>query len=350
MYDADNFGLNDDYEYHEIIIDSRDALTQFSSSYTSLNWPKITLGKPLERVAAVKVLQVIIPNTYYPINSTNNQIGYYSWLGTDPVRWTNQGPDSITPGNYTKTELDTQVSNTLTNSIPTTFSVTDLPAQMKSYYLNSGTAPADRNYMFSFLNTLQTSEEINNNARTNPRLILGWEGGAGRITGSLLGAGTSGITVSKGPQVFGGAGTLKFTTTTNVVQSNGPPSIYLNSSIIGSMIHVYLNGNGHMIPPNTGNDNSQICSIPVKNVARGENIIYSDPDPQKWFRFGGNLNFPTSFDFYLTSGVNNIPLDLNGQSFIVKLGVLTNKREFERSFPTSTNTGYERVRNLVITK
>jgi hypothetical protein len=116
------------------------------------------------------------------------------------------------------------------------------------------------------------------------------------------------------------------------------------------MIDVYLNGNGHMIPPNTGADNPQICSIPVPKTTRGENIIYTDPDPQKWFRFGGDLNFPTSFDFYLTSGVNNTPLDLNGQSFIVKLGVLTNKREFERTFPTSTIGGYERVRNLIVSK
>jgi hypothetical protein len=348
MYDANNFGINDDYEYHEIIVDSRDALSQFSPSHTSLNWPKIVLGKPLERVAAVKVLQVVVPNTYYPINSTNNVFGYYSWFSGDPIRWTNRGPITIPPGRYTKSEL-VPVIQSLLGSTPTSWTISDLPTQTKTLYLNNGTTAANRTYMFTFTNTSQTDAEVNNSARTNPRKVLGWEGGAGRATGASLTPGTSGISVSKGPNVFGNINEVKSATTPFVDEINGPPYLYLNSTIIGSMVNVYLDGNGHMVPPNTGADEEQICSIPVPTTARGENIIYTDPDPQKWFRFGGNLNFPTTFDFFLTSGVNNTPLDLNGQSFVVKLGVLTNKREFERTFPTSTNSGYKRVRNLVVT-
>ena len=106
-----------------------------------------------------------------------------------------------------------------------------------------------------------------------------------------------------------------------------------------------------MIPPNTGAIGPQLCSIPVGDTLSGENIIYNDPDPQKYFKFGGNLSFPTSFDLYLTSGTasEQVPLDLNGGSFIVKLGVLTNKKTIDRSFPSSTG-GYSRVRQLVLTK
>jgi hypothetical protein len=352
MYDSNNFGLNDDYEYHEIIIDSRDAVNSFESGYTSLNWPKIQLGKPLERVAAIKVLQVIIPKTYYPINSTNNVFGYYSWFSTDPVRWTNRGPITIPVGQYTQSEI-IPVIQSLLGSTPTSWTITDLPSQIKTLYTNNGTTAANRSYMFSFTNTSQTSTEVNNSARTNPRLVLGWQGGAGQATGAALAAGTSGINVSKGPNVFGNLNQVKAASTPNVVQNEGDPYIYLNSSILGSMVNLYLNGNGHMNAPNTGADGPELCSIPVPtSVPRTENIIYTDPDKEKWFKFGGNLDFPQVFDMYLTLGVasDQVPLDLNGESFIVKLGVLTNKKEFERTFPSSTVGGYERVRNLIVTK
>lgn len=357
MYDSNNFGVSDDFEYHEIIIDSRDALSQYSPNYTSLNWPKIFLGKELERVAAVKVLQVIIPKTYYPINSTNNRMDFWSWLSPT---WTNRSGGAgyaFNPGYYSVSSLTTEFKRVLDlvwnpwiftptysnikqkwTSIPTNLSPSFTRWLMMGFRVSSTTADV----------SAQSFEEVNNNARTNPRKILGYEGGAGS-------QGPVANTVApwiRGPNFSSvGVGAKSFGEAPFVTQLE-PTSIYLNSKTLGSMINnIHLNGAGHLVTPGTGADEEQVCSIPVpSSITRGENIIYSDPDPQKWFRFGGNLSFPTTFDFYLTSGVNIEPLDLNGSSFVIKLGVLTNKREFERTFPTSTNGGYSRVRNLIVTK
>lgn len=367
MYDSNNFGVSDDFEYHEIIIDSRDALSQYSPNYTSLNWPKIFLGKELERVAAVKVLQVVIPKTWYNVTSDNGTFRQFMYFTQPPSRWTMYNPAVITPGRYTKSLLLTATVTAMVAAPINVISITDLPSQMKSSWAISGSGSSVRTFMHTFGGSLQPTTAIdqaysmyNNNARNNPRRALGWQGGSGAPTaGTTLlsalsqGVGSTGATITAypGPNVPPITQLPKTYSTPNVNELD-PPSLYLNSKTLGSMINnIHLNGAGHMVTPGTGADEEQICSIPIPSTTlAGENIIYSDPDPQKWFRFGGNLNFPTSFDFYLTSGVNIEPLDLNGSSFVIKLGVLTNKREFERTFPTSTSGGYERVRNLVITK
>lgn len=363
MYDSNNFGLSDDYEYHEICIDSMDSTQAFNPAYTNLNWPKITLGKELENVAAIKVLQVIVPKTWYNINTTNQTFNFYSFWNIDtPVNfWRNRGPLTIAAGQYTKSSLITEMSSILTtalSSIPLTATLSDLASRMKMFYTISGSVGADRKYLLGMSEvegTAQSSSTIlKNNARTTPRRVLGWEGGMGTATSTSITVGTglpaSITTLYYSPQVWGVTGSAKTTTSTFVDELN-PPTIYLNSRTLGTMVNLFLNGNGIMIPPNTGAIGPQLCSIPVGNTLSGENIIYSDPDPQKYFKFGGNLKFPSSFDLYLTSGTSSeqIPLDLNGGRFCVKLGVLTNKKTIDRSFPSSTG-GYSRVTKLVLTK
>jgi hypothetical protein len=165
------------------------------------------------------------------------------------------------------------------------------------------------------------AEAYQNNGRFNPRRVLGWEGNAGFPTSTKVLSSSNGISVNPSNNVRGWNIATKSFETPYTEELN-PPYLYLNSKILGSMINVYLNGAGHMIAPNNGGDTEQICQIPVNsNIPSGENIVYSDPDPQKWFKFGGNQSFPTSFDLYLTNGVESeqVPLDLNGASFIVKM-------------------------------
>lgn len=367
MYDLNNFGVSDDYEYHEILLDSRDTTSAFNGTYTKENWPKFQLGKPLDNVAAIKVLQVVVPKTYYTINSTNNTFNFWTFFVSDNPRWTNRGPVTIPVGHYTKAELNTVLSSVLTTaiSISITFNLTDLPAQMKTFWDNTGTDASNRTFMYAFsdpiqystvypsLNTITNFLEVNNNARTNPRLVLGWEGGAGTTSGTLVSSNTGLPAGTPAPyrnnQVVGGLNISKDTTTTNVDQIDGPPYLYLNSRTFGGMIHMYLNGLGHMNTGNESADGPQICQIPVTNVTRGKNIIYSDPDPQKWF-FLGNVEFPKMFDLYLTAGVSSpfVPLDLNGASFVVKLGILTNKKTNEQIFASTSETN--RVTKLISAK
>jgi len=335
MYDANNYGISDDYEYHEITINSRDSTQAFNGTYTNLNWPKIFLGKELENVAALKVLQVVVPKTYYEVNPTNSEIeNFHEFTGM----YTQRADPVFASGTYTGSELATEVASKLqTASTVYTYAGSYNSKTMKLSLTNN---MASANYKFRFgIQTLtQTAAELTNNARDNPRLVLGLQGG--------VGAGASGFSTNISSN--SGTRTLNSYYTCQLIC----PSLYLNSSIIGSMVNLYLNGSGHMNAPNTGADGPQICSIPVNSsIANGENIIYNDPDPQKWFTFGGDLDFPLMFDFYLTAGVasDQVPLDLNGASFCVKLGVLTNKKTFERTFPQSTFAS-GRVNKLISAK
>lgn len=348
MYDANNFGLNDDYEYHEMCIDSADSTNAFSTTYSRLNWPKITLGKPLDNVVAIKVLQVIVPKTYYVFNSSNNTFGFYRYQ-TSGVGWQVNGIPSITPGNYTIAEMLLEIDTRL-EACFTGWTITSLPNQLKmNYYNNAGTGTS-RYFLLSFIDTTQTFEGRNNNGRNNPREALGWVGNAGTIGGGLLAGSGLPISVYRGSNVFPfSTGIPKQTDTPNVIQLEGPKYIYLNSKTIGPAININLNGYAHMIPANTGGTGPQICKIPVDNTPFGGNIIYSDPDPQKWFHCPlGKL--PSQLDFYLTLGVDDptIPLDLNGASFIVKLGIITSKQTIERDF-SSTTVG-SRITKMIKTK
>lgn len=275
--DGNNYGLNGNYDYNEFEIDSFDALQSFNSTYTISNWPRIFFGKPLDNVVAVKVLQATIPFTYYVVNSSNNTFLLNATTITIPV------------GSYTSAEM-----------------VTTLGSLLSAALAGTTIAFSDSTMKFTISNTVPTAFTLTfgsagNNGQTNARLILGYN---------------AGVTSSSATQVA-----------PNVAQLNGPPYLYLNSRSLGAMVHVYLNGDGLVNSAGTGADGPQVCMIPV-NTTRGNTITYTDPDPQKWF-FTGSHNLSGNLDFYLTAGVGSeqVPLDLNGSRFVIKLGILQSRAQ-----------------------
>ena len=284
--DGNNFGLNGNYEYNEFEIDSFDALQAYNPTYTSLNWPRIYFGKPLTNVVAVKVLQVTVPFKYYVVNSLNNTFLFNATTVTLDV------------GSYTASELATHVGTKVNGIIAGTTSCSYVAATMKFTISNS--TPTAFTLTFG---------SAGNNGTTNARIILGYN---------------AGVTASSATQVA-----------PNVAQWNGPPYLYLNSATLGAMINLYLNGDGIVNANGTGADGPQICMIPV-NTTRDNTITYNDPDPQKWF-YVGSQNFNAGLDFYLTMGVGNqqVPLDLNGSRFCVKLGILQSKDQGNDNMPSA---------------
>lgn len=285
--DGNNYGLNGNYDYNEFEIDSFDALQQFGGSSIT-NWPKIFFGKPLENVAAVKVLQVTVPNTYYVINSTNNTFTLNESAGLGG------GTVTLPVGTYTTSEFPAILKTALEVPGNLTYTITYSDTTMKLTISGDDGTAAAKDFNFVFTN--------------NPSLA------------AILGCNRTGSTISTtaDPAVL---------VTPNVIQLNGPPYLYLNSRSLGSMIHLYLNSDGIVNTTGKGADGPQICLIPV-NVTRGETITYNDPDPQKWF-FTGSQNFTGFLDFYLTLGTGDeqVPLDLNGGRFIVKLGILQSRAQ-----------------------
>ena len=96
---VDNFGLNPHYKYFEIVLDSLDASVATSTGNTALDWPTFQLATPVPNLAAVKVLEVQIPFSFYTINSSNN-----TFTLTDTTPLTN-AVITIPVGNYNTTTL-----------------------------------------------------------------------------------------------------------------------------------------------------------------------------------------------------------------------------------------------------
>ena len=60
-----NFGLNPDYLYRELELDSYDCQNALVAGVSKTNWPNFQLTRPLTDIAAVKILEVQIPFTWY---------------------------------------------------------------------------------------------------------------------------------------------------------------------------------------------------------------------------------------------------------------------------------------------
>jgi hypothetical protein len=295
--DGNNYGLNGNFEYSELLVDSFDA-TQWYSGSSITNWPRILLGKPMENVVAVKVLQATIPYKYYVFNSTNNTftLNESSGLGGGTV--------TIPVGTYTTSEFTTILKTALEIPGALTYTVTYSDTTMKFTISSSDASPRDFNLVFT----------------SNPSCAAAM-GFSSNPTDNLNFSTTSTTPTLVAPYV---------------AQLEGAPYLYLCSRTLGAMVHVYLNGSGIIDPVNFGADGPQIAMIPMNATTRGQNITYNDPDPQKWFYLGAH-NMSRNLDFYLTLGIGNeaTPLDLNGARFQVKLGILTSKMQGNDSLPST---------------
>jgi hypothetical protein len=145
---------------------------------------------------------------------------------------------------------------------------------------------------------------VGDNGNFNPRLFLGFESGT---TSSTFVPGTGAVINAQ-----------------NFSQVTGPNYVYLNSRKLGALVDLYLPSGASNI--GAGNTGAQIAKIPV-SVQPGGTIFWQDPDPMKYFDFENLINL-SDLDLYLTLGnsSNQVPLQLNGLSFSVKIGVLVNKQ------------------------
>ena len=286
---SNNYGLNPNYNYYEFSLDSDNAVRALNGLYPKTDCPLYFLGgkKDLTNIAAVKILEVQIPFSYYLFTtSTFTGLpgnGYFTY--TDPL-----GTQTISlEGNFTSAQLVTTLKSKL-----------DAARVANGGALNAFTVSFDNSLgkftiSAAFVFTLTFSAN-------SGYAILGMNQGANTSNGS-------GILVSP-----------------NVALVSGPNYLYLNSNAIGTLVNLYL--------PTTeanpgGNAGPQIAKIPV-NTAPGGIIYWQDPDPQKWFDVE-NLSQLQQLDFYLSLGNNPEIVRLNGLSFSVKFGVLLNKENLQEN-------------------
>lgn len=289
-------GFSPSYKYYEFELDSLDCRTGYTNDYAKTNWPLFKIGgkRPLQNIAAVKILEVQIPFTYYVFNGTNN---------TFQLDETGQVPVTVTipVGNYTMTQMATILATGLTAAS-----------------LNLHT------YTVSYDTPTQKMTIWNNVLVTSPfSLIMGT---AGDTDGDQFSPGQSlgfpvGITGPTGfSAILVGANRGDFITSPFAIMLTGPNYLYVNSSKLGNLCDLYLpQGSVNL---GNGNAGPQIAKIPVDRQA-GDVMYWSDPDPEKWFDLE-NLPNLSEVDFYITLGNTSKIVDFNGQPFSLKLGVIEN--------------------------
>ncbi len=273
---ANNYTIDEQFDLSEIQLDSRTAFSTPDSSYSTLNWPQYSLEQ-VNNIVGIKVISAIIPFTYYTFNSTNN-----TFLLTESGGVTN-AVVTIPSGNYNSTTFITAVKTALEDVSALTYTITYSSTTGKFTYTNSGGGATT--FTFTFGTT-------GDPGFTNPRNMMGFNAGAN---------------VSDTSQSL---------VAPNAAMIQGDNYIYINSQI----------GNGikNYIPlTNTGNGGSAtpIVAAADVNVDAGEIINWIDENPQ--YFFSSEINNLSKIDFYLTLGNNPQKLDLNGQPFKIKLGILT---------------------------
>ena len=133
--DGNNFGLNDSLKYYEFELDSLDNSGGYSSGASATDWPIFLIGgkSPLYNIAAIKIIEVQIPFSWYVINSGNNTFtmtenGVSTAIVTLPI------------GNYTSVQLGASLAAALTLASPlaATYTVLFVPATQKYTFTVAG--------------------------------------------------------------------------------------------------------------------------------------------------------------------------------------------------------------------
>jgi len=309
QYGGNNFGLNDNYDYTEYSFDSAQATVPAVSTAAIRDWPQFIFGRVLKDIAAIKVLEVQIPFAWYVFNSTNNVFNLIE-NGTSVSVGV---PVTIPVGNYNATTLAAALAAALTAASPGLFTYT--------VTYNSGTGK------FTFTNN-------------DPGVsAIFWFSNSVSIMNHDL---RDYLGFLQNVFLFSSTGPNPTLSSSGPASVTGPNYLFVESNTLGPVVELYLpvgiGSNGNLGP--------ELAKVPI-NTQPGGVIFWQDPDPQKWFSVGA-VNNLDRIDIYLklgsTSNGQN-PLQLNGQSFSIKLGVLSNRRSVDQFVGGGANNSRVERRN-----
>lgn len=290
-----NYGLNDTLIYRELELDSYDTPTAAVATSASSDWPLFTLERPMTDIAAMKILEVSIPFSWYVFNSANNTFTLDEPGGTGLV--------TIPVGNYTASNLPAVLGNALTATSATgglggfTYTVTYSSITQKFTITATGIPNGDT---FGLVFGPGTGPIGN----VDPSVMLG----AHHAQTSSVASGSVATLVMPDAALI-----------------TGPVYLYVNSNTMGQLCNVYLPSGSDFL----GALGPTFAKIPI-NTNPGGTVIWSDPDPQKWFDVERQASLNT-LDLYLSLGnwSSQTPLQLNGLSFSIKLGFLLNQKDHD---------------------
>lgn len=249
-------GLDSSLRYYEFELDSYDAVATNSSGTPPfandtpthiqantvaqtkrvLNWPLYQIGgkRPLSGIAAIKILEVQIPFSYFVFNALNNSFtGTYNGGGSVPI--------TIPVGNYTTASLATA----LQVAIRSAFSIVSMVVTYTTATQTFLFTDAAHDFTFTF-------GVVGDRGFTNPRLWIGFASG----------------TILSASQVMASPFTAS---------CSGPNYLYVNSLKLGQLTNIYLPRGSS----GAGNAGPQMAKVPV-NVTSGGTIYWQDPGILCW--------------------------------------------------------------------
>jgi hypothetical protein len=265
------------YEYAELLCDSVAATSAGVSGALSNDWPLFNLSNTIANVAGIKVIEAEIPNIFDAIGPNNNTFIF----NDNAINYT----ITIATGNYTGADLATALQTAMA-AIRPGFTVT----------YNSTT------WRFTFTQPAAVSWGLTFSTKYTLYSVLGF-----RVT--FYSASGAGSTI----------------TSPFVAQVSGPLYLSINSFKFGRDVNI--NRVDQLIGSNTPQEiSSVICRVPV-NVQKGAVIFYRDANLTQFFDY---LRYDfDSFDLFLSLGYdqNQIPLDMKGFPWSVKLGLYIYRKD-----------------------
>ena len=286
---------DDEFSYYEYELDSYDCTSYNNPTYTTKNWPAFLLSKAIDNISALKILEVSIPTTYYTTEI------YFSVTETITVPASSLVVDFVVTTSYytSASSLLTEILSTL-NTSGTTFTYTSSIDPDTNQITISNNMNAVGSYFVIDL-TYPQYLGIPINSGATFYAFLG-NRPEGNLTSSIsAGAGCSAL-CPEIPVIF-------------------PQFYYVNSVALGSLINVLLPSNG-LFSISSSTLGPQLTKVPLSTRTFGENTNWQDPNPDRWYTLN-NYNLTGKLDFFISSSFDiNTPLNFNGATFSIKLGIL----------------------------
>lgn len=274
-------------QFAEINIDSSDADTTGKVGFATTDWPVYFKRDIFQTIVALKVLEITLPFSYYVVNSLTNVI---------PLRWNNiESFVTIPPGNYTPNEMVATVNPLLVTAIAAAGGggtlVLSYSIISNKFTFTFGSAPANSRITFN-VNAGPVADVAF--PQNTPAYMLGFY-------------------INDNP--FGTTFQNLAATTTAAATSNlsGPDYLVLRSNLAGHLGNNYTSTS--VFTPAQG---VSLATVPI-NVNRNEVVQWWNNTKEYFSIFPESIS---RMEFYFTTNDSLTPIEFNGRSFRIKLGVM----------------------------